>query len=138
MKKFLALGLIAALGIAQAYAGAVRNLPQKEGGGYQEVPNYDHDYKATAAEELVCTGKCLLHALIFDTGSAPNDGYITVRDTDTADGGGTNAFPIIYFDTGSDEGPKKVFDAVLVNGISVELSSVGNGQAVTTLYIDLD
>ncbi|NIN67239.1 MAG: hypothetical protein GTO63_21580 [Anaerolineae bacterium] len=138
MKKLIALALVAVFAVA-AQASPRYSFPQGSDGdvAHPLYGGYDATYKSTAAEAMICTGKCLLAGVYFGTGATSSK--LTIRDTGTADGGGTNKLPDMYFDTDSGARGNRVPQPIrFTNGISAEISSVAAAEAVTVLYVDLD
>lgn len=93
------------------------------------------------SEMVVCSGRCLLKAIIMSTG--PTATYLRVRNTALA-GGGNNYLILnkyVRFAPSNTAGlvnnplPAPI---ILDKGISVELSSVSADEDVTVLYRDLD
>lgn len=93
---------------------------------------------SATAEQLVCTGRCLLLGL--QRGTGPVGTHILIRNTSTIDGALTNrCIPFVHFqpDTGAHDNVLS-FPVICNKGITVSMNSVSNGEVVGVLYIDLD
>ena len=145
LRLILSLAIVAFVGLG-AFAAPKFRTPVDGRGNPIAHPlygGYTFARITNSSENLVCSKKCLLAGLIRSTG--PEQHYILIRDTGTADGGGTQALPLITFQT-SDSNPYVnpiAFPVIFTNGISVEMDR-RSGAALTTdveftvLYIDLD
>lgn len=144
MKKLLSglmvVSFLAMAGAQGAFAIAVRSAPPASGGGRIMHPlygGYDWVYKSDTAEQVICTGKCLLAGLITNTGASTVT--LTIRNTSVANGTGPQVLPLLKYDPQTGVARNAlVLPLVLSQGISAQLSSVANAEAVTVVYIDLD
>lgn len=142
MRKVLALLLAVAVLGSAATADAVqkRNVPRDQNdnpiaspwyGGYQY-------FRATAsAEVMVCSGRCLVAALIMSTG--PSTMALILRDTAQANTSATAIGPIRFEADGTGARlPVIHLPVVFTNGISADLNGETADSAVTILFLDLD
>ena len=146
MTKTKILGALMALAVLTVGAGAVpgvrprKLLPVDERGEPINDPLYGgYSYKkvSTTTEAMVCTGKCVLAGLIMSTG--PTASAVQMRDTSTADGGGTVVLPFIRFERESQPGNNPIVLPVISDsGWSIKLTAASTGEEATALYIDLD
>lgn len=145
--KTLALLAVAAFGLAASSHAAQEpnrvNAPLNQQGleAHPDNVGYLHMRNSGTTEMIVCSGRCLLKALIMSTG--PTASYISVRNTSVAQGNGALVLgkylrfaPLVASGTG-DKNPV-VAPILLDKGISITLSSVTADEDVTILYRDLD
>jgi len=144
MKNVIALGLAVVMGMgALAYAAPQRSFPSQKDGSAVAHPlygGYSYFLETNATESMVCTGKCLLAGIYRSTGAASS----SVKVRGTAAIGGTDAelmFPALNFhlaETNYASANPVFLGLVSSDGISVDISSVGAGEHVVVIYIDLD
>lgn len=146
MKKFLSLALVSViLGAGVVRADTFVANTAKNQRGLEVNPEYG-GFDATriawsGAETMICTGHCVLRALILGTGAAGQEVY--VFDTAVANGaniGGTymKLKARFYSDTQPARSDLIPVGLRFNNGISIRLSSVANGEQVTVGTVDLD
>lgn len=94
---------------------------------------------ASTSGSVVCTGKCLLFDVLITSGVSGNN-YVTIADTYTADSVDGLVFKAPFVGPGSRalSMGSNAFPVTFNYGISVDLSSVANGEEVTVIYKDLD
>ena len=148
MKKLIVAPFLAVLMAVSMVAGPsfadqiTLKTPSRVGGGpaYSEYAGYKHTYKATAAEAMICTGRCLLAGLIVGTGATSTS--LRVRDTAAADGLlGNKALPDYFYHTSDSrtQGPGLVAQPMRFDdGIAVSLSSIAANESVTVLWVQLN
>lgn len=145
MKNIKALGLSALLlagVVASSFAAkaAPREVPNDHQGkaiGHPLYGGYAHMRNSATGEMVVCSGKCLLSALILNTG--PGTSKVTVRNTSVNDGSGAIVFVHRFTTSNSEPGNNPVRLPILLDkGISVTLSAASTEEEATALYLDLD
>lgn len=145
MKKYLSALLVAVVVGVAGLASAAPKLKFPKDSKDNPVSHplyggYSYLYKNTAAEQMVCTGKCVLSGILMSTGVASR--FITLRDTQAAHGGASHFLPPIYFREATDSGALErdmIERPIIMNsGISATISSVLSGESATFLYLDLD
>lgn len=143
IKTLSLIGLIA-LGLAAPAVAAVNPssvivpLNQRNEEAFPENVGYLHMRNSATSEMIVCTGRCLLKAILMSTG--PISSYVTLRNTSVAQGNGAKVIDLLAFNplnTGP-AGGRIELGILLEKGISATLSSVSNNQEITVLYRDLD
>lgn len=146
MTKFIRLtlaGLMLVGGLAASLSAAPqRRSAQARDGAYSLHPDlmgYDYKNFATTAEEVICTGRCLLGGVYL--GSGASTAYLWIRDTAVLGSGADSlALPAFRFDANGTVARGNQLDRAILfsNGIAIDLSSVAASERVTVLYIDLD
>ena len=142
MKKLLlSLVIVAVAGVAMAAPRSPVNTPrdQRGEGAYPGYGGYSAKRNSATAEDIVCAGRCLLHALIVNTGHDAST--LLVRDTSVSGQGGVQNTKLLLPYRAVNTAPRHepiVLDMLLDSGISVTLSSVSKGEEVTVIYLDLD
>jgi len=141
LRLILAIALLVAVVGQPASATKRREAPQGPQGSFMHplYSGYDYAYLSNTTEKLVCTGTCLLHAVIMGTGAIATG--VLFRDTDTADNGNVILMvPELHFSVTASSGNLQRVEIGLVtnNGIAVDLTSVSAGEDITVLYLDLD
>ena len=149
LKRNLALALVIFLGLSGVgvHADTFTATSARNQRGEEAHPLYA-GYAATriasaglAGEELVCSGRCLLAGLIPTTGTT--GGLMYVFDTAVAANaaiGGPRVKLSSNFWTVETGSPinRVPLPIRFTNGISVRLTSIAAGEAVTVLYLDMD
>ena len=131
-----------AMAVETIYPKDIVSVPYDQQNRYPVDPDYyvsDYVYISSAAEVLVCTGECILDAIVLSSG-APSS-YMIVRDTGTADASGDQVLPYLFFPSTNTanpiyaplDGQKMKFE----DGISVTLSSYANGERAVVYFTDL-
>lgn len=100
-------------------------------GGYSWVRN------SSTTEMLVCSGKCLLAAILRNTGASSTE--VRVRNSGLIDGtAGSYALIYPFSATNSEPGGNPIrLPMVFSSGITVKLTSTSLGEEVTVLYVPL-
>ena len=147
-KNLLALVVVAGLGMIASSAHAVKNpsvvdTPRNSVGGeaHPENAGWIAQRNSSTEEMIVCSGRCLLKAVIMSTG--PTATYLQIRNTAITNGSATYLVGPKYlrFNPSVDSGPGRQplpAPMLLDKGISVKLSSVSADEDVIILYRDLD
>jgi hypothetical protein len=101
-------------------------------GGFLHMRNSGTD------EMVVCSGRCLLAAIIMGTG--PNTTKLTVRNSSVADGSGATVLYSKFLQSNSQAAvvPLPPLPILLDKGITATISGVNSAEEVTVLYIDMD
>ena len=144
--KNLLMGCIAAImavcvGVAGASSTAYRLLPaDQRGNPLAQYSHASYKYIVGTTETVVCSGVCVLLAVIRSTG-AVNDA-VQIRGTAAADGLNVNTVFSTHFtaDTGAHDNPV-AFPILVSSNSSSGITAKINGAAteqVTVVYIDLD
>ena len=142
MKKALALLLAVAVLGSAAPADAVqkRNVPRDQNDNAISSPwygGYQYFRATSSAEVMVCTGLCLVAALIMSTG--PSTVALMLRDTAQANGSATAIGPVRFEADGTGARlPVIHLPVVFNNGISADLNGTLTDEAATILFLDLD
>lgn len=147
-KNLLSLMVLAALAMVASSAHAAKN-PSRVETPYNSVGGEAHPDNAgwlaqrnsSTEEMIVCSGRCLLRAVIMSTG--PTASYVRIRNTAITNGSTSSLILPKYlrFNPSVDSGPGRqplVAPILLDKGISVQLSSVSADEDVIILYRDLD
>ena len=142
MKKMILSVLAAMLAVGVAYADQKTFAAPHDDRGATLHPfygGYQYKHITNTTEVLVCSAPCILVDFIMSTGALGME--MTIRDTGTADGGGTQALPLIKF--ASDCYAKlPILSRPLraTYGWSVDFTgtAVGAENTVTVVYMDLD
>jgi hypothetical protein len=143
-KKIIALGLALVIsGISTAFAAknpASVSVPVNQRGeeAYPDNAGWLHMRNSATSEMVVCSGRCLLRAIILSTG--PSTTQLTIRNSSVADGAGAQVLPFIRFvNPNTQPGENPIPAPILLDkGITATLSSVSAGEEVTVEYRDLD
>ena len=132
----VSVGLVGAAFAAPHKVNTPRNQRDQEPsvyyGGYQWIRN------SATAEMIVCSGRCLLAALI--TSSGPEGSELRVRNSSVVDGT-TGSYALIhrFSSRNTEPGNNPIrYPMVFSNGITVKLNAASTGEEVTVLYLDLD
>lgn len=150
MKKIINIGLVSLVLSASMVAQAdtwVANTAKNQRGEEtrSDYGGYDSTRVAAAgvaASQVICTGRCILAGLIPSTGAAGSE--MRFYDTSVAGLAGnmvvgrlalTTQFPATETNVAY---PRVTRPLRFVNGITVQLNSIGAGENVTVLYVDLD
>ena len=140
-KLLLSLALLVVAGVAVAAPpGSVNVRKDQNGnpahpfyGGYSSIRN-----SATAAMQ-VCTGRCLLRAILMNTGL--DTVHVRIVDSsvrgDNADTELKAIIPFKALQTAPFAMPLEL-NLLMEKGIIVKLSGASNGEEVTVIYQDLD
>lgn len=145
MKKIKTLGLLAlVVGMAASAMAAVPkvNTPrdQRGDGAFSDYAGYSHMRNSGSSEMIICSGRCLLKAILMSTG--PSTSYISVRNSSVAQGNGALVLPRYtrFFQVASGPGSNNpVSHPILLDkGITVTLSAITSDEDVTVLYLELD
>lgn len=102
-------------------------------GGYEATRIY------TTAEQVVCTGRCVLAGLLMTSGTAGT--RVNIYDTSVTGALAAAELKVIA-DFSSDQTgaatPRVSRPVRFTKGISVRLGTIAAGESVTVLYVDLD
>ena len=146
MKKLLSIALVLGVlgsGMVVKADTFVANTAKNQRGEEvrAEYGGYDSTRIAHAlSDEVVCTGRCVLAGLIPSTGAAGALMYLF--DTSVANVSATARLKMTSVfnpDATNVAATNRVPRPIrFTNGITVRLSSIGAGESVTVLYVDLD
>ena len=144
MKKLIGLCLsLLVAGGAIASAEPSRRFPRDQNSNIVGHPLYGgYTYRRLAATgaTLICSGRCLLAAIVRGTGPVATS--LVVRDTAEAiSGGGILVLGSAYFqlnETHYQYNPLPALPLLFGSGIMAQLSAASTDEWVTFAYIDLD
>lgn len=136
-KVTLSLVLLSGLVAGASFAAQPSITTPKSDKGAEIDPLYG-GYKATyiadLAEQVVCSGRCLLADVIMTTG--PRTSQVAIKDTSVANGTGKLMIPVRTFDGETSARTSLLRPIRSVNGITIKLNAVSQGEGVTILYLD--
>lgn len=143
-KKIIVLSLaLVVAGISEAFAAknpASVSVPVNQRGeeAYPDNAGWLHMRNSATSEMVVCSGRCLLRAVIMSTG--PSSSYVTIRNSSVADGSGAQVLPLLHFvNPNTAPGNNSVSAPILLDkGITATINSVSNAEEITVEYRDLD
>lgn len=139
MNKIKSLSLaVLALVLSVSFALAAKEPNDAAGNAaLPENAGWMHKRQSATAEMLVCEGKCILGAIILNTGATSSE--VRVRNTSVGNGTGVlvlqHRFQIVNTSPGNNPIAKPI---LLDKGITTSLTSVSAGEEITVLYRDLD
>lgn len=144
MKKITTLSLMVMSLLSASVALAISpnnvKVPKNDRGqeAYSDNVGWLHVRDSATSELVVCSGKCLLRAVILNTGPATS--RLQIRNTSVADGSGVLVLGDHHFQViNTAPGNNPIAAPILLDkGISVTLSSVSAGEEVTVEYRDLN
>ena len=137
--KLLSVASLVVLGTA-SLAFALRNektvRDQNNAQAMVDYAGYSNSRVADPGEHIVCSGRCVLSAIIRNTGPYTR---ITVRNSSVAQGNGVIAVENFFSPTNSGAWVNSIpAPLIFTKGITVTLGTTVNGEQVTVLYEDLD
>jgi hypothetical protein len=92
---------------------------------------------ATTSEIVVCSGRCVLAAMILNT--APVASQVRIRNSSVANGVGVLAIKHNYNPVNTEPGNNPIrLPMFLDKGITVQLTASGAQEEVEVLYLDMD
>jgi hypothetical protein len=137
------LAVVAVLGlVANSFAISPTSVPtrrdQKGEGANPLYGGYSHMRNSATSEMVVCSGRCLLAAVVLGTG--PTTSTLTIRNSSVADGSGAIVIRPRFevANSGYGQNPNPPLPILLDKGITATLSSISAGEEVTVEYLDLD
>lgn len=141
--KSLSLALVAVVGLsALALAAKSPNnveTPRNQMGqeAHPENAGWLHKRQSATAEMIVCEGRCLLKALILNTG--PRTTEVRVRNSSVANGAGALVIKHKFEQVNTAPGNNPIAAPILLDkGITVSMTAASTEEEVEVLYRDLD
>ena len=148
-KKSLAVLMVSVLSAAlwsvlPAFAASKRTVATpfaQHSAGMTPHPLYSGAKKSArltnATETLIVSGAAVLYGIYLTTGAATN--FVTLRDTDTANGSGTIALDKLSFQTTpQSDGNRLPFPIRFDDGITAQLNNVAAGEEAVVLYLEIE
>lgn len=141
LTKKLLLAVVSLGLVASAYAAPGSANTRRDQRGNEANPWYggyaNTRLLSTTAEQVVCSGRCLLAGLILNTG--PQASQVRIRNSSVANGVGVIVLKHHYSIANTSPGNNPVqLPLDLDKGITVQLTAVSNQEEVVVLYIDMD